>query len=57
MIKRRMDDKLEVLKAYFNTKLNEQEQKLTKPSIILLMISKKRSSYKYKTKFQNDVRI
>ena len=30
MITRRMDDKLEELKTYFNSKFNKQEEKLTK---------------------------
>ena len=30
MITRRMDDKLEELKSYFNTKFNEQAESLTK---------------------------
>ena len=30
MITRRMDDKLEQLKAHFNTKFKEQEEKFTK---------------------------
>ena len=30
MITRRMEDKLEELKSYFNTKFNEQEESLTK---------------------------
>ena len=30
MITRRMDDKLEELKSYFNTKFNEQAENLTK---------------------------
>ena len=30
MITRRMDDKLEELKAYFNTKFNKQEEIFTK---------------------------
>ena len=30
MISRRMEDKLEELKSYFNTKFNEQEKSLTK---------------------------
>ena len=30
MIARRMEDKLEELKSYFNTKFNEQEESLTK---------------------------
>ena len=55
MITRRMDDKLEELKTYFNSKFNKQEEKLTK-IFVLLMISQKRSRYKYKTKFQNDVK-
>ena len=57
MISRRMDDKLEELKAYFSSKFSEQEDTLTKTfKIILLMISKKRSWYKYKTKFQNNLK-
>ena len=41
MITGRMEDKLEELKCYFNTKFNEQEESLTKHLIILLQISKR----------------
>ena len=43
MITRRMENKLEKLKFYFNTKFNEQEEGLTKKFNNLLLTPKKRS--------------
>ena len=46
-----MDDKLEELKAYFNTKFNEQEEKLTKTFNNIIYDLKKEIT----VKIQNEV--
>ena len=51
-----MDDKLEELKVYLTQNSTSKKKNQLKPSIILLMISKKRSLYKYKPKSKNDVK-
>ena len=55
MIRRRMEDKLEELKSYFNTKFNEQEESLTKTFNNIIVDLKKRSLKKYNMKFRNNV--
>ena len=56
MITRRMDDKLEALKSYFDTKFKKQEEGLTKTfNNIIADLKKKRSLKKYNMKFQNNV--
>ena len=50
MITRRMEDKLEELKSYFNTKFNEQEESLTKTFNNIIADLKK-----YNMKFGNNV--
>ena len=47
MITRRIEDKLEELKSYFNTKFNEQEESLTKTFNNIVADLKKRSLKKY----------
>ena len=47
MITRRMEDKLEELKPFFNTKFNEQEESLTKTFNNIVADLKKRSLKKY----------
>ena len=55
MITKRMEDKLEELKSYFNTKFNEQEERLTKTFNNIIADLKKKITKEYNVKFRNNV--